>query len=367
MKKNTKQTTINSIPYNNLDINTGIFHLKNGKFSQTLKFSDINYLIAREDERMDIYTRYSKMLNLLTDETEILLQIVNRKADFKDIEQEVTVGLKGDGLDEIREDYNKIIIDGLKEGKGNMKKEMYLTLITQAKNFNEADRQFQKIIKELESEFKSFGSKLEELSVEQRLELMHDEMNYENVGDYKYEFTQKDRKRGMSSKAAIAPDYMKFELNYYMLNERYYRGLYLKSVGETLDDEFINDLLSTNTDMIISLYMKPLEKIKSIEITKKSKTDAKAEIIQRRRKAIKNKSLEAYIPEELEERLEETTELLENLRINGDKLFNTTFAITYSAENRDELELTMKSLQRIGGKHDVRLSNLLNPQEANLI
>ena len=363
MKKKTKKTTVNSIPYNNLDINTGIFHLKNGKFSQTLKFSDINYLIAREDERMDIYTRYSKMLNLLTDETEILLQIVNRKADFKDIEQEVTVGLKGDGLDEIREDYNKIIIDGLKEGKGNMKKEMYLTLITQAKNFNEADRQFQKIIKELESEFKTFGSKLEELSVEQRLELMHDEMNYENVGDYKCEFTQKDRKRGMSSKAAIAPDYMKFELNYYMLNERYYRGLYLKSVGETLDDEFINDLLSTNTDMIISLYMKPLEKIKSIERTKKSKTDAKAEIIQRRRKAIKNKSLEAYIPEELEERLEETTELLENLRINGDKLFNTTFAITYSAENRDELELTMKSLQRIGGKHDVRLSNLLNQQE----
>ena len=54
---------------------------------------------------------------------------------------------------------------------------------------------------------------------------------------------------------------------------------------------------------------------------------------------------------------------MENLRINGDKLFNTTFAITYSAENRDELELTMKSLQRIGGKHDVRLSNLLNQQE----
>ena len=212
MKKKTKKTTVNSIPYVNLDVDTGIFYLGNGRFSQTLKFSDINYLIAREDERIDIYTRYSKMLNLLTDETEILLQIVNRKADFKDIEQEVTVGLKGDDLDEIRKDYNKIIIDGLKDGKGNMKKEMYLTLITKAKNFSEADRQLQKIIKELESEFKSFGSKLEELSVSQRLELMHDELNYENVGDYKYEFTQKDRKRGMSSKSAIAPEDQKQQI-----------------------------------------------------------------------------------------------------------------------------------------------------------
>ena len=95
MKKNKKQTTINSIPYNNFDIDTGIFHLgkdkQGNRFSKTLKFTDINYLIAREDERNDIYTRYSKTLNLLTDEMEALLQIVNRKADFKDIEEEVTV------------------------------------------------------------------------------------------------------------------------------------------------------------------------------------------------------------------------------------------------------------------------------------
>ena len=276
MKKNTKQTTINSIPYNNLDIDTGIFHLGKDKlgnrFSKTLKFTDINYLIAREDERNDIYTRYSKTLNLLTDEMEALLQIVNRKADFKDIEEEVTVELKGDDLDEIRNDYNKIIINGLKEGKGNMKKELYLTLITRAKDFKEADRQFGKIIKELEAEFKSFGSDLKEVNVAERLELIYDELNYDSVGEFKYEFTEKDRNRIKTSKAAIAPEYMKFDLNYYKINERYYRGMYLKSVGEMLDDEFIDDLLSTNTDMIISLYMKPLEKTKSIEVVKKSKT-----------------------------------------------------------------------------------------------
>ena len=173
MKKNKKQTTINSIPYNNLDIDTGIFHLGKDKlgnrFSKTLKFTDINYLIAREDERNDIYTRYSKTLNLLTDEMEVLLQIVNRKADFEDIEKEVTVGLKGDELDDIRKDYNKIIIDGLKDGKGNMKKELYLTLITHAKDFKEADRQFHKLIKELEAEFKTFGSEMKEVSTAERL------------------------------------------------------------------------------------------------------------------------------------------------------------------------------------------------------
>ena len=48
--------------------------------------------------------------------------------------------MENDDLDEIRKDYNKIIVDGLRDGKGNMKKELYLTLIIQAKNFKEADK-----------------------------------------------------------------------------------------------------------------------------------------------------------------------------------------------------------------------------------
>ena len=380
MKK--KQTTINSIPYNNLDVDTGVFHLgrdkQGNRFSKTLKFTDINYLIAREDERKDIYIRYSKTLNLLTDEMEALLQIVNRKADFRNVEEEVTVELKGDNLDDIREDYNRIIIDGLRDGKGNMKKEMYLTLIVHAKDFKEADKQFQKIVKELEAEFKTFGSNLKELSTVERLELIHDELNYVDVGEYNDERTEiemqreilkcalTERKfiRGKAIKKEIAPEYMKFELNHYILNERYYRGLYLKTVGEVLDDEFIDDLLSTNTDMIISLYMKPLEKTKSIEVVKKSKTGATQEIMERRRKAAKHKSVEAYISEELQESFDTSVELLENLKTNNDKLFNTTFVITCSAKDREELETTTRSLQRIAGKHDVKLNVLLNQQES---
>jgi type IV secretory pathway VirB4 component len=193
---------------------------------------------------------------------------------------------------------------------------------------------------------------------------MHDELNYDNVGEFKYEFTERDKKRRGISKTAIAPEYMKFDLNHYKLNERYYRGVYLKSVGETLDDEFINDLLSTNIDMIISLYMKPLEKFKSVELTKKKKTDARTQILERRRKALKKKSLEAYIPEELQEDFDSSNELLEHLKENSDKLFNTTFVITYSAEDKDELEQGMKSLQRLAGKHDARLNVLLNQQES---
>jgi hypothetical protein len=358
-----KKTTLNSIPYTNLDIDTGIFYLGKSRFSQTLKFTDINYLIAREDEREDMYRRYSKTLNLLDDETEVLLQIVNRKADFKDIEKEITVELRNDELDSIREDYNKIIIDGLRDGKGNMKKERYLTLITQAKDFKEADKKLQKIIKELEMEFKTFGSKLEEVSCEERLELIHDELNYDKVGEFNFEFTEKDKKRKLTSKNAIAPEYMKFDFNHYKINERYYRGLYLRSIGETLTDEFIDDLLGTNADMIISLYMKPLEKAKSIDAVKEKKTEARTQINERRRKALRNKNLEAYIPEEVQEGFDLSSELLENLKKNNDKLFQTTFVVSYSAKEKEELELTTKSLQRIAGKHDVKLNILLNQQE----
>ena len=48
-----------------------------------------------------------------------------------------------------------------------------------------------------------------------------------------------------------------------------------------------------------------MEKSKSIEAVKEKKAEAKTQINERRRKALRNKSLEAYIPEEIQEIAEE--------------------------------------------------------------
>ena len=192
---------------------------------------------------------------------------------------------------------------------------------------------------------------------------MHDMMNEHEIGLFKPEELRTDRKQGLTSKNAIAPTYMKFDLSYYKLNNRYYRGLFIKTYADTLDDRFIDELLSTNLELNISIYLDPLDKAKALELIRKKKADAEVEMLDRRKKALKNKSLEVYVPEELQESLDTTKELLENLKKNSDKMFYSTIIINHGASDKKKLDEDTKTLQRIANKHDIKLGTLMQQQE----
>ena len=352
-----------SIPYLGADYETGLIKLDKNTYSCTLKFSDINYQISREEDQLDIFGRYSKMLNYFDDEMKILFSINNRRIDLGEVEKEVIVDYKNDGLDDVRKDYNAIVLKGIKKGKGNMKKELLMTIIVKAESYEAATDLLNKPIKELENEFLGFGSKLEKISLEERFEIMHDMMNEHEIGLFKPEELRTDRKQGLTSKNAIAPTYMKFDLSYYKLNNRYYRGLFIKTYADTLDDKFIDELLSTNLELNISIYLDPLDKAKALELIRKKKADAEVEMLDRRKKALKNKSLEVYVPEELQESLDTTKELLENLKKNSDKMFYSTIIINHGASDKKKLDEDTKTLQRIANKHDIKLGTLMQQQE----
>ena len=352
-----------SIPYLGADYETGLIKLDKNTYSYTLKFSDINYQISREEDQLDIFGRYSKMLNYFDDEMKILFSINNRRIDLGEVEKEVIVDYKNDGLDDVRKDYNAIVLKGIKKGKGNMKKELLMTIIVKAESYEAAADLLNKPIKELENEFLGFGSKLEKISLEERFEIMHDMMNEHEIGLFKPEELRTDRKQGLTSKNAIAPTYMKFDLSYYKLNDRYYRGLFIKTYADTLDDRFIDELLSTNLELNISIYLDPLDKAKALELIRKKKADAEVEMLDRRKKALKNKSLEVYVPEELQESLDTTKELLENLKKNSDKMFYSTIIINHGASDKKKLDEDTKTLQRIANKHDIKLGTLMQQQE----
>ena len=352
-----------SIPYVGVDYTTGLIKLDKNTYSCTLIFSDINYQISREEDQLDIFERYSKMLNYFDDEMKILFSINNRRIDLGEVEKEVIVDYKNDGLDDVRKDYNAIVLKGIKKGKGNMKKELLMTIIVKAESYEAAADLLNKPIKELENEFLGFGSKLEKISLEERFEIMHDMMNEHEIGLFKPEELRTDRKQGLTSKNAIAPTYMKFDLSYYKLNNRYYRGLFIKTYADTLDDRFIDELLSTNLELNISIYLDPLDKAKALELIRKKKADAEVEMLDRRKKALKNKSLEVYVPEELQESLDTTKELLENLKKNSDKMFYSTIIINHGASDKKKLDEDTKTLQRIANKHDIKLGTLMQQQE----
>lgn len=364
MKRNKRiKGVLESIPYQSLDYKTNLFKLNKDTYSCTLRFTDINYQIMKDEDQADIFEKYSKMLNYFDSDTEVLFSIKNKKVDLGEIEQDIKVDMKHDGLDEIREDYNKILVNGLRKGKGNMKKELLLTVKVKAESYEQAFDLLDKPIKELENEFSSMGSSLEVLTIEERLEIMHDQLNYNGIGLFNPKELKTDKKQGLTSKNAIAPTYMEFNLNHYIVNDRYYRGLFIKTYADTLDDQFIDDLLKSNLDLNISIYLNPIDKAKALEIVRTKKSNAEIELLDRRKKAIKNKQLEVLIPEELQENLDTTKTLLENLKKNSDRMFYATIIVTHGASDKKALDEDTKTLQRIANKHDIKLGTLMQQQE----
>lgn len=363
MKRNKNiKGVLESIPYIGINEEMGVIKTDKNTYSITALVSDINYLTMRAENRAETLEKYAKILNYFDDNFNVTLNIINRKINTK-YTDDIKIKEMNDNLDYLREDFNKIISDSIRKGKGNIKKEIYLTISVKAKDYKDSINKLEKPFKEIAYEFKKIGSILKLLTIEERLELMHDIMNYESIGQFNPSFYKNDKKALLTSKSCIAPNYMKFENGYYMLNERYYKTLFIKSVGDTLGDEFINEIIETNLNVNISINLNSLDKAKSLQLVRRKLTDANSELINRRRKALKQKNLDVYIPEELEDNLETAKNLLEDLKTNSDKLFYTTILITVEGETKEELVNNANTIQRIGQKNDIRISTLLGQQE----
>ena len=101
----------------------GIFQVGRDKFSKTYKFSDINYAVASREDKEAMFLEYSELLNSLDSGATTKITINNRRLNRANFEKTILLPLKGDALDEYREEYNRMLLDSLlgqiHTGEGN--------------------------------------------------------------------------------------------------------------------------------------------------------------------------------------------------------------------------------------------------------
>ena len=89
----------------------GIFQVGRDKFSKTYKFSDINYAVASREDKEAMFLEYSELLNSLDSGATTKITINNRRLNRANFEKTILLPLKGDALDEYREEYNRMLLD----------------------------------------------------------------------------------------------------------------------------------------------------------------------------------------------------------------------------------------------------------------
>ena len=119
----------------------GIFQVGPNKYSKTWKFTDINYQVASEEDKENMFLLYSDVLNSFDSAATTKITVNNHRLNKKDFEKSILMPLKEDGLDLYREEYNNMLLEKATGANGIMQ-EKYITVSIYKKSVEDARTYF---------------------------------------------------------------------------------------------------------------------------------------------------------------------------------------------------------------------------------
>ena len=266
----------------------------------------------------------------------ITLYIDNHVVSLYEQEQKVLYKLTGDNFDRHRNEYNRIMKKQIVTGRNDMVLNKYVAVTIFCETPIEALTRFRKIDEEILDNFKKIGTKGRVLSTTERLALLHDKFRKGREGDFKidYDFI---KFQGISSKDYISPTFMRFEKSHFMIEDEYYRCLYLNNLPSNLSDNFLKEIVDCSFPLTVTLNIQPIAQDKALRMVRKQHTGMEANKIEAQKKASRSGYSAEVISHRLKQSLKEAETLLEDLTTNDQKMFFVTITFIISGSTLDGL------------------------------
>lgn len=334
----------------------GIFLTGRNKYSKTFIFTDINYIVASEEDKEEMFLDYMQMLNSFESETFIKFTILNSKIDNIEIENNIKIENEQDRLDRFRKEYNKIIEDSAKSSNG-IKQEKYITVTVTKKSLEEARTTIRRIAVELNKHFKKLNSSCTELDANERLKLLHN--FYRQGEESSFNFNMIDNmQKGHSFKDYICPDSMEFKKNSFKIGEKFGRVLFLKEYASFVKDSMISELTDISKNLVLSIDILPVPTDEAIKEAENRLLGIETNIANHVRKQAENNNFLASIPYDLEQQQAEAKEFLNDLMTRDQRMFLAVITVVVTADTEKELENITEAMTTTARKNLCQLGML---------
>ena len=338
------KTAQKTIPFQEAYEN-GLFLNYDGSYSLIFGFDNIDYSLLRDEEKKEVYEKYTGLLNSFPPDIAVQEFIMNTDIDTTTLRET----LMPDSTDypEIEEDYRSImertILDSSASGA---KKIMLMALSYKPTNSLDNLRSIFEYYKSLNRLFESFGSKVHQLETKEVFEVLY--KFYHQFSDIP--FIMPDIVSSNRIKNYIAPAYFKFKKQEIEIGDQLTRVLFVKEYSTSVNDEIVNDLVDNNHKITVSKHIKRIAKSQAMEILRK-KIFALELRIQKRMEQ-NHKTGGDYIPFSLTDTRNTYNNLQERLGNSDCELFEIGLLITVTAKDKEGLEeLTDRVEKNISSKH----------------
>ena len=355
-----------SIPYHEM-AKDGICRVQDKFYSKTIRFYDINYQLALNEDKTTIFENYCDFLNYFDSSISVQLSFINQQVDVAEFEKSIDIPDQNDDFNAIREEYRTMLKNQLSKGNNGLVKTKYITFGIEAESLKVARPRLERVETDILNNFKVLGAQAHSLNGLERLEIMYHVFNQDRIEPFKFQYKMLPE-TGLKTKDFIAPTSFNFSKNQTFLMGRTLGSVsYLQILAPELTDRMLADFLDVDDSINVNIHIQSIDQSSAIKMIKSKISDLDKMKIEEQKRAVRSGYDMDVLPSDLITYGEEAKNLLEDLQSRNERMFLVTVLVMNTAKKRQKLDNNIFQVQGIAQKYNCSLKQLDYQQEAALM
>ena len=345
----------------------GICRVQDKYYSKTIRFYDINYQLAQNEDKNAIFENWCDFLNYFDSTIHFQISFVNHHSSMKEFESVIQIKPQNDAFDDVRMEYAQMLKNQLAKGNNGLVRTKYITFGIEADNIREAKPKLERIEADILNNFKVLGVSAYPLNGKERLQVLYETFNPEEKVPFQFSYDQVLR-TGLGTKDFIAPTSFVFKNGKdFMMGNTIGAVSYLQILAPELTDKMLAEFLDMDRNLIVNLHIQSLDQMKAIKLVKSKVTDINRMKIEEQKKAVRSGYDMDIIPSDLNTYGGEAKRLLEDLQSRNERMFLVTVLFLNTARTKQELDNAVFQTSGIAQKYNCSLRCLDYMQEQGLM
>ena len=360
------KTAQQTIPYKEM-CRDGICIVSDRYFTKQIQFYDINYQLAQNEDKNQIFESYCDFLNYFDSSIHFQLSFLNQRADLEEYQKSIHIPEQNDAYDSIRREYSEMLKGQLAKGNNGLSKSKYITFGVEAESLKAAKPRLERIEADILANFKALGAKARPLDGYERLSILHRMFHPADSSRFRFAWDAV-WKTGLSSKDFIAPDSFSFKTGRtFQIGKTYGAVSFLQILAPELTDRMLADFLDLESSLVLTMHIQSIDQGEAIKTIKRKITDLDSMKIAEQKKAVRSGYDIDILPSDLTTYGAEAKTLLEDLQSRNERMFLVTVLVMNTAPSRQKLENNVFQTAGIAQKYNCALRRLDYQQEQGLV
>ena len=365
-RRQKKLSVQQSIAYKEMG-KDGICRVQGKTYSKCIRFYDINYQLAQNEDKNAIFENWCDFLNYFDSTIHVQLSFINQHSNMAEYEKVIHINPQEDEFDNLRMEFAQMLNNQLSKGNNGLMRTKYITFGIEAENIREARPKLERIESDIMNNFKILGVTAYPLNGAERLQIMYETFNQDSKVPFHFSYDEVLR-TGLSTKDYIAPTSFVFKNGKdFQMGGTIGAVSYLQILAPELTDKMLAEFLEMDSNLMVNFHIQSIDQMKAIKLVKSKVTDINRMKIEEQKKAVRAGYDMDIIPSDLNTYGGEAKRLLEDLQSRNERMFLVTALFLNTAETKQELENVVFQTAGIAQKYNCALKRLDYQQEPGLM